>query len=606
MATALLSSPSSHLLRPTSSSPTSLSSSPLKSHIRISNNNAFPVTTRTDTKRRRNLVYAVNQEAEDAFKKTVELDRLIDMLKNASDRELQKLVVENILTFNEGFWIRLAARTDTCKSDDDKQDLEELASCVMTIVDRVVHKTNEKIESATDVLKGILSPVVNEVEEICWPPRDPNALDLMEKEVNQREQEGQLDEGFLSEVNAQLRQAKEDGDKPGLEAMLQKVLQLYASRVLSKRSYAMKGNKVLKAEQCLEEIIKAPESEWNNVLIDHLSCGKGDISPDELYAVIKKRTERTLIRTEGGSYQQRILVEFLKGIQSRTEEIAQVLQGKPRNLVYAVNQEAEDAFKKTVELDRLIDMLKNASDRELQKLVVENILTFNEGFWIRLAARTDTCKSDDDKQDLEELASCVMTIVDRVVHKTNEKIESATDVLKGILSPVVNEVEEICWPPRDPNALNLMEKEVNQREQEGQLDEGFLSEVNAQLRQAKEDGDKPGLEAMLQKVLQLYASRVLSKRSYAMKGNKVLKAEQCLEEIIKAPESEWNNVLIDHLSCGKGDISPDELYAVIKKRTERTLIRTEGGSYQQRILVEFLKGIQSRTEEIAQVLQGKP
>lgn len=38
-----------------------------------------------------------------------------------------------------------------------------------------------------------------------------------------------------------LLQAKEDGDKPGLEAMLQKVLQLYASRLLSKRSYAQKG-----------------------------------------------------------------------------------------------------------------------------------------------------------------------------------------------------------------------------------------------------------------------------------------------------------------------------------------------------------------------------
>lgn len=37
-------------------------------------------------------------------------------------------------------------------------------------------------------------------------------------------------------------QAKEDRDKPGLQAMLQKVLQLYASRVLSKRSYAKKGN----------------------------------------------------------------------------------------------------------------------------------------------------------------------------------------------------------------------------------------------------------------------------------------------------------------------------------------------------------------------------
>lgn len=37
-----------------------------------------------------------------------------------SHEQLQKLVVENVLAFNEGFWIRLAARTDTCKSDDDK------------------------------------------------------------------------------------------------------------------------------------------------------------------------------------------------------------------------------------------------------------------------------------------------------------------------------------------------------------------------------------------------------------------------------------------------------------------------------------------------------
>lgn len=34
--------------------------------------------------------------------------------------QLQKLVVENVLAFNESFWIRLAARTDTCKSEDDK------------------------------------------------------------------------------------------------------------------------------------------------------------------------------------------------------------------------------------------------------------------------------------------------------------------------------------------------------------------------------------------------------------------------------------------------------------------------------------------------------
>ncbi|XP_061977295.1 uncharacterized protein LOC133698405 isoform X3 [Populus nigra] len=219
-------------------------------------------------------------------------------------------------------------------------------------------------------------------------------------------------------------------------------------------------------------------------------------------------------------------------------------------------------------------MLRDANPRELQKLVVENVLAFNEGFWIRLAARTDSCKSEDDKAYYEELAISVMSIVDCLVHKTNEKIESATDILKEILKPIVDGEEEIHWPPTDPEALKLMEKDIIQREQEGQLDEGFLAEVSAQLRQAKEDEDKPGLEAMLQKVLQLYASSILSKRSYAKKGEEVLKAEQFLETIIKAPEEEWNKLLLNGMTVGKGEISPEELYAVIKKRIERTLIRT--------------------------------
>ncbi|OQU89812.1 uncharacterized protein LOC110432812 isoform X2 [Sorghum bicolor] len=263
----------------------------------------------------------------------------------------------------------------------------------------------------------------------------------------------------------------------------------------------------------------------------------------------------------------------------------------------------EESLKKTVEVDRLIDMLRNANPRELDQIVVENVLSFDAGFWVRLAARIDLCKSDDDKKDYEELAENVMNIVDRLVHKTNQKIDQSTDVLKAIISPVMHE-GDVQWPPRGPDTLKLMEKELTRREQEGQLDEGFLSEVSAQLRQAKQDGDKPGLQAMLQKVLQLYASKSLQKRSYAYKGGQVVVPEKFLECVIQAPENEWNTVLLDGLTVGKGDVSPDDLYAVINKRIERVLIRTEGGSYQQRILVEYLKEIQARAEEVVKVLQG--
>ncbi|KAM0915537.1 hypothetical protein ACQ4PT_010796 [Festuca glaucescens] len=241
---------------------------------------------------------------------------------------------------------------------------------------------------------------------------------------------------------------------------------------------------------------------------------------------------------------------------------------------------------------------------ELDLIVVENILAFSEGFWVRLAARIDLCKSDDDKKDYEELAENIMNIVDRVVHKTDEKIEQSTDVLKAIISPVMQEGEEVMWPPRNPEALKLMEKEISNREKEGQLDESFLSEVNAQLRQVKGDGDKPGLQVMLQKVLQLYASNFLRKRSYAHKGGEVVVPEKFLESIIEAPESDWNKLLLDGLTVGKGVVSPEEFHAVTKKRIERILIRTEGGSYQQRVLVEYIKEIQARAEEIVNRLQG--
>lgn len=41
----------------------------------------------------------------------------------------------------------------------------------------------------------------------------------------------------------------------------------------------------------------APETEWNKLLLNGLSIGKGDISHEDLYAVVKKRIERVLIRT---------------------------------------------------------------------------------------------------------------------------------------------------------------------------------------------------------------------------------------------------------------------------------------------------------------------
>lgn len=47
----------------------------------------------------------------------------------------------------------------------------------------------------------------------------------------------------------------------------------------------------------------APEDHWNRLLIEGLNIGKGEVAPEDFYAVIKKRIERVLIRTvRSGSF----------------------------------------------------------------------------------------------------------------------------------------------------------------------------------------------------------------------------------------------------------------------------------------------------------------
>ncbi|KAG0600166.1 hypothetical protein M758_11G011900 [Ceratodon purpureus] len=266
----------------------------------------------------------------------------------------------------------------------------------------------------------------------------------------------------------------------------------------------------------------------------------------------------------------------------------------------------EKAFKTTVEIDRLIDNLRSTEYQNMAQLVAENVLAFDAPFWLRLAARADLCTSDDDREEYEELASQIMNIVERIVSKTKEKIESSTDVLKAIIKPLSEGDDEIVWPPRNQATLVEMRKEVEKREMESFLDESFLSEVSAQLRQAKEDNDKPGLVAILQKVLQLYAACLLCKRSYATKDGVVDKAEELLEQVLDADEDKWNDLLRKGLTYGGGSVQSEDFFKAIDRRVERTLMRTENGSYQQRVLAEYIREIETRAQALIAAFQSIP
>jgi hypothetical protein len=71
------------------------------------------------------------------------------------------------------------------------------------------------------------------------------------------------------------------------------------------------------------------EEDWDNVLRTGLDLGGGPVQSQELFKALQRRVERTLMRTENGSYQQRILVEYLRGIETRAQTLVEAFQASP-------------------------------------------------------------------------------------------------------------------------------------------------------------------------------------------------------------------------------------------------------------------------------------
>lgn len=65
---------------------------------------------------RRNLICAVDKDAEKSFKKTVEIDRLIDILRDADDKEVSRLflVFFNLTVYSVCIFVSMLSSSFIC------------------------------------------------------------------------------------------------------------------------------------------------------------------------------------------------------------------------------------------------------------------------------------------------------------------------------------------------------------------------------------------------------------------------------------------------------------------------------------------------------------
>ena len=224
------------------------------------------------------------------------------------------------------------------------------------------------------------------------------------------------------------------------------------------------------------------------------------------------------------------------------------------------------------------------------------------------------------KERLSSLARSVMQIVEAVVQQTDRQLSSAGEALHAVLAAGADKKTGEWELPLSTEALLRMRAELN-RQYEGRKrdvasgagaaatgldEEAFLSSAFSWMRKAADDGDKPGLVEILQKALQLYASRALSNSTASSSSSSssvsstIDPSEEVLNGVIAADEREWDFLLSQ--ASASGSFSAAGFAAAVRKRMEGVALGLASGSYSQRVQAEFLKEVEERGEE---VLGGK-
>lgn len=255
----------------------------------------------------------------------------------------------------------------------------------------------------------------------------------------------------------------------------------------------------------------------------------------------------------------------------------------------------------TAALDELIDLLLGCKHpNDLAARVAENVMSFDQRFWLRLATRADTATSEEERKGLSDLAKVVMQLVDAMVQKTNNQLSNSAAVLQDILKAAADEETGEWTVPLPPNKLKAMEAAMEERAEH--LDEALLSNCFAWMRKASDD-NLDGMVSILQKVLQLYAARALGKTEMAstkQEGSSNSDADSVITELLASDEARWaENIREKALN---GEISEVSFMEALQRRMEGVVLGLPSGSYTQRVQAEYLKELEERSKTVFQDL----
>lgn len=90
-----------------------------------------------------------------------------------------QLVAENFLSFDQHFWMRVAARCDSA-GEEEKQQLTSLANTVMLLVEKIAQQTEAQLAENSPVLLSVLEAGADK-EGVWHVPLPEDRVEAMEQ-----------------------------------------------------------------------------------------------------------------------------------------------------------------------------------------------------------------------------------------------------------------------------------------------------------------------------------------------------------------------------------------------------------------------------------------
>jgi len=270
-------------------------------------------------------------------------------------------------------------------------------------------------------------------------------------------------------------------------------------------------------------------------------------------------------------------------------------------------------------IDDMITKLSEAKPYELPNAVSRAIrVVSSPQFFLRIAERADEASDPMEKEKLSALAENLVNTIQAVVSMTEESLdERAKDVERVVKAASEPESGEFLVPlsKERVDAMRMVMEELD----EADLNEGFLSTVDAWMNKAHQDG-MDGMVTIMQKALQIYAGTAISRARIQLQANvgaALVGEDQAAADAAAAAEKESSesaaSALLGKLffvdtdewdaEIRKGiaeadDVSKDALIGEVQKTMEGVILGLENGSMVQRVQAEYLRELVTRIEAV--------